>query len=322
MESALGDHVGGAPALVEERHLADRDAGAERSPGAGRDPGPASGSRTLTSPDSTKKIASAWSPSRNTTSPAVDLDDLRPRPRPARSSSPVSPPSSSWIAEVLGQRLGRRSRTAARMRSSHHSSAPSASGNECAAMSSSTPTGASATTSTQPTSSSAARRLDSIEIAAPSRLPMRLQSSTTASTPAMSSTTLRNSRSVEPKKRSPCSSNTATESACSREQLVVLGGAHAVRAGLAAVVAAPHHGADLGLEAQRMEVEVGGHALAHLDAAGAVAPRVERRREHADAELARAAPRPRRRRRRSSPGARRCRPTRPRSRTSRTCSSR
>ena len=51
---ALGDDVGRALALVEERHLADRDARRRASPAAGRGPSPASGRRTLTSPDSTK----------------------------------------------------------------------------------------------------------------------------------------------------------------------------------------------------------------------------------------------------------------------------
>ncbi len=70
-----------------------------------------------------------------------------------------------------------------------------------------------------------------------------------------------------------------------REQGVLLGRAHPVGARLAAVVAAAHDGADLGLEAQRVQVEVDRHALTHLDAAGAVPAGVEARREDADAEL-------------------------------------
>lgn len=51
-----------------------------------------------------------------------------------------------------------------------------------------------------------------------------------------------------------------------RQEVVLLGRPHPVGPGLAAVVAASHDVPDLRLEPQRVEVEVGGQALAHLDA--------------------------------------------------------
>ena len=219
-------------------------------------------------------------------------------------------------------RTRRRCRAAARMRFSHHSSAASASGNERAATSSSTPVGASAITSTQPTSSSATRRLDSIDSAAPSRLPIRLQSSTTASTPVDVVDDAAEQPLGRPEEEVALELEDRDRVGVLREQVVLLGRAHAVRTGLTAVVAAAHDVAHLGLEAQRVEIEVGGDALADLDAAHAVPAGVERRGEHADRRAGRAAPRRPHRRRRSWPGARRCTPTRPRSRTCRRCSSR
>ena len=91
-------------------------------------PVPASGKRTLTRPDSTKKMASAWSPSRNTTSPSRTCT-ISTTLSTSASSAGVSPPSSSWMARSSGSDSAAVS-SRSRMRSSHHSSAASTSGNE------------------------------------------------------------------------------------------------------------------------------------------------------------------------------------------------
>ena len=231
-------------------------------------------------------MASAWSPSRNTTSPAGHAGSRR---DPLHQRQLLGGQPAEQLLDRRDPRAAtrRRSRTGPRMRFSHHSSAPSASGNAAR----------------RDVLEHAGRRLGHHQHAADvverdpqarqHRRARRRRGCRPACSrarrrrrPSMSSTTLRNSRSVEPKNRSPCSSNTATESAWRASTSYSSGVRTRFERVSAAVVAAAHDAADLGLEPQRVEVEVGRHALADLDAARAVAPRVERRREHADPELA------------------------------------
>ena len=187
-------------------------------------------------------------------------------------------------AEVLRERLGR-APSRSRMRSSHHSSAASTSGNEWDAMSSRIPTGASAMISTQPTSFSAVRQVRQHR----DRRAVEVSDALAVEDHRVDPGDVVDHRSEQALGRAEEQVALELEHrhrvGVLREQGVLVGGAHAVGARLAAVVAAAHDGADLGLETQRVQVEVDRHALTHLDAAHAVPAGVEPRREDADAEL-------------------------------------
>ena len=83
----------------------------------------------------------------------------------------------------------------------------------------------------------------------------------------------RNSCSVEPKNNAPCASSTATLWPVLRQELALLQRAQTVRADDVGAVVAADHAADIGAVVEGVELELARDLLAHADAAHAVALR-------------------------------------------------